>query len=560
MKCSVNETRCATISLRDDKEPDNPSGAEPRDQSDQTRGWRETSIDSVFDPHTGSDRRSRTNQTAKRLASPRFEGFPKNRNSLTDQGYRADPNTGRKEHPAGLDDSNSPTSESNLSAPQPAPQLEPVSNGRRTGWYAFGALVLATAVIGWISWSPSTADRAGASPHPQTNKTASVDHSSAFVNATVYAASKQLKRNFDVSNIASTLANQKRYRPAYELAVTDLAQNGQSPQNKRIFNRSIRSMTDVRSGLQIVGEDVEVDAIETLPGGKSTVFKFVRDGEPIYSFKPDQGRYVGHGWVGEVAAYRLCQIIVCHFRVPQNRPVKITKQTFKRLYSGSDDAISEFDDLNWQTENRGENERRVLYGTLERWVDDFVNWPIEYTELWQPWLEPTGDVAPDKNLEQALRPLKTDFGAAADYRRILSERSDASIESIATQVSSLLVFDFLTSNWDRFSRRPDFYGVNNQFADGYFISIDNGAAFSPRPSPRLNRIFKAVKMFERRTIASIRALEPEVVNPILFPPELPISGPERDRRLSLFWAQRDNLLQRVAKLAEQHGDNIYDLD
>lgn len=91
--------------------------------------------------------------------------------------------------------------------------------------------------------------------------------------------------------------------------------------------------------------------------------------------------------------------------------------------------------------------------------------------------------------------------------------------------------------------------MNNQFADGQFVSIDNGAAFSPHHFRVVTRRLSPVTRYSATTVASLRALEPSVVNPILFPNP---TTAER-RRLAVFWEQRDKFIDRVNGLIVEHG-------
>jgi hypothetical protein len=131
------------------------------------------------------------------------------------------------------------------------------------------------------------------------------------------------------------------------------------------------------------------------------------------------------------------------------------------------------------------------------------------------------------------------------------------LRDVARQLSSILVFDYLTQNWDRFSTSSKYYGVNNQFADGRFISLDNGAAFYDEPMPDVGPRFEKTSRFSRSMIVAVRALEPEAVDAVLFPNADRIDK----RRLELFWKQRDKLLARVDKLVEKYGEErVYEFE
>src|SRR5699024_2151792 len=124
------------------------------------------------------------------------------------------------------------------------------------------------------------------------------------------------------------------------------------------------------------------------------------------------------------------------------------------------------------------------------------------------------------------------------YRPLLEEQGDSSVRDIARGLSGVLTFDYLMQNWDRFSSTEKYYGVNNQFADGVFVSIDNGAAFYAEPITGVDPRFELTSRFSRSMVTAVRALDPAVVNEVLFPDP----GFVERRRLRLFWKQRDKML------------------
>jgi hypothetical protein len=308
--------------------------------------------------------------------------------------------------------------------------------------------------------------------------------------------------------------------------------------------------------------DEQLDAIYALGGGKSASFRFTKGGESLYAFKPHQKEWED-GWRVEVASWRLCEMVVCHFEIPHNRPARISREDFEALYdrvspkehARQDDYRARFDDLIWKTEAGPDGvEREYLYGTLKDWVPDITNWPIEYTSVWRDWLSVSSDMSSlQAPLEDALSDLQP-YRDGKYYREILARRGDITTLEMARQLSSILVFDYLTNNWDRFSGNEEWYGVNNHFALGRFVSLDNGAAFQPRASTRVKGRFGWTTRFSRDTITSVRALSPELVDPILFPDPSPVEKV----RLEVFWDQRKRLLERVdALMADWGSERVY---
>jgi DNA-directed RNA polymerase subunit RPC12/RpoP len=374
--------------------------------------------------------------------------------------------------------------------------------------------------------------------------------------AAISSAGESVDEATRLEPVARRLLEREQYTGARRVAIAGLVRDRRSnPPSRETFAAAIERDGDLRPELVTIGREVDVDALHALRGGRSIGFRVTRGGESLYSFKPAQTNW---SWRVEVAADVLCKIVVCHFEVPRNRPARISRSTFDALYrpseeTGEGDYHERFDRLEW-TEDKGPDgeTREYLYGTLEDWVPGFVRWPIEYTEVWEPWLDPESDPAVlEQTFEEALYGFEG-RGNRSFYEKLLVERGEATTRSMARQLSSMLTLDFLVLNWDRFSEQ--YPGVNTQFRDGRFVSIDNGAAFPPRDYklPRVQRHLSRVGRFSRSTIASIRALEPEVVEPVLFP-----DPSERDRkRLEVFWRQRRRLLERVDMLLSQYGPEV----
>jgi len=453
-------------------------------------------------------------------------------------------------------------------------------------WVVFGFLIGGAAAAGVFVWldrteeptpraraeapvespdtgSESSASRSdekasqGAAARPETPKPPSPDE----VRTAVDAAKKRVRAAPDELGYITSLLEVDHYGPARTRALDVLTASGVGSNREAadLYRRSVRQDPAFDRRMLTLGEDVDIGAIHSLGGGWSISFRMTYRGRTRYAFKPMQKNWT-EGWRAEIASDRLCQVLPCGFDIPRNRPAKIRRDRFEKLYrkvwdEDQKEYAERFDDLVWTTEIGDDGqEHEYLYGTLKDWVPDFVRWPLEYTTVWEPWLDARQPPSVlDQPLEEALAPFK-DKGTAPFYRRIVSQRGDATTRSMARQLSNILVFDFLVSNWDRFSTATQYYGVNNQFADGRFVSIDNGAAFPTIHFPDVRERLSPVSRFSRRMITAIRALNPETLNPVLFP------NPSIDERarLEVFWSQRDRLLDRMRTLVSTHGrDAVY---
>lgn len=359
------------------------------------------------------------------------------------------------------------------------------------------------------------------------------------------------------ASYAKALWSQGRATSARQVALQGLVHHAQDPELIATFNEAIARDESLKAPtVTITLESGHADKIYPLGGGKSVSLRMTRQGDSVYAFKPAQVTW-REGWQAEVAAYTLCQILACDFEIPSNRMARISQEDFYALYervrSEKQTRYREerFQELLWVSEEDPQGQtRQYLYGTLKEWVPGFINWPIEYTEHWEPWLDGTRSLADLERvrLREALSSLRQQQGGRF-YRDILRESETSGVLALGSQLSQLLTFDFVTTNWDRFSVLEAYYGANNQFAQGRFISIDNGAAFHTQPMQRVNELLPKMTRFSRRQIAALRALRPGQLDLLLFP----VQTEESKLRMKIFWQQRDVLLAHVDKLIQEHG-------
>jgi hypothetical protein len=385
---------------------------------------------------------------------------------------------------------------------------------------------------------------------PPTSEPTDEDWRKAVAGAMEHVASAHRADTF-----ASALIAEQRPEMAREVVLEAMIARGVKPHLKEAFNRAIAADPALEQKVITVGIDEKVDALYALGGGRSISLRMTRGGKNAFAFKPAQEEW-GNGWRAEVASYLFCEIVPCHFEVPRNRPARISRKHFNELYGRVNGDwqttyAERFGNLHWIEEPGPSGAmREYLYGTLKDWVPHFVDWPIEYTDVWDEWLDVRFHPANlDTPYAKAHEPLKR-LADGQFHKKLLDEQGDATLRDVARQLSSILVFDYLTQNWDRFSTTEKYYGVNNQFADGTFISLDNGAAFYDEAVPEVGPRFQKTSRFSRSMITAVRALDPETINPILFPDADFVDR----RRLTLFWEQREELLMRVDELIAHYGE------
>ncbi|MBW2277319.1 MAG: hypothetical protein JRF63_07495 [Deltaproteobacteria bacterium] len=220
----------------------------------------------------------------------------------------------------------------------------------------------------------------------------------------------------------------------------------------------------------------------------------------------------------EVAAFRVSRLLGLSF-VPPSTMRRIPLDNFAWMLGEEHSEINEA-----LRKEAHLDDRSGVWGAAIVWVDG---------------LEPSG-LEGSAGLERLGQLLALD-GPSVDQ------------EPLVVEASALLVFDYVTGNWDRFSG-------GNLFRDadgGQLVLLDNNGAFgrwSEIKQERMDGLLQRAFRFSRRLIASLRALNSSEIERAL----------ERDpwhqtRRLltrrerELVLARRDAVLSHVDALLAEYG-------
>lgn len=293
-------------------------------------------------------------------------------------------------------------------------------------------------------------------------------------------------------------------------------------------------------------------------GGGSTVSLKVRDedDEIIGMIKPHS--QLGQTYYrGEIAAYRLCELMQCGFSVPRNIEVRFKLNEFLRAYgvralkNRSEGYARRFSDIITFPDEDGE---LWIHATYKDWVPGFTTYPVEHVEGWISLLNGYLSIEEleEMSLEDALRPMR---GKERAYIPAMLERNEEGTDALdfARQLSNLHVFDYLMNNWDRYSKV--YWGVNCHWNHGEFVSIDNGASFQRRNegvSAATRARLHVIRRFSRSTVATIRAMDRERTRELLFPDSA--HHPGEDQRFESFWERRADFLEWIDKLIDRRGE------
>jgi hypothetical protein len=204
-------------------------------------------------------------------------------------------------------------------------------------------------------------------------------------------------------------------------------------------------------------------------GHTSVVFRIDFDGGARAAYKPESKR--GHKrYRGEVAAYRLAKLLGLP-NVPAAEVHVFSRAALRAAVRLDPRARSLFDD---EVVDRGGR----VYGSLVPWIHHLEFEPVE---------SPTERTQWEKELTRGA-------DLPADRR------------ARAAQISTLVVFDALTGNWDRWSGAN--VGIDRK--TGTLLFIDNDAAFfDPVPpifKPQM-ALLRRIDRFSRSLVARLRKVD-----------------------------------------------------
>jgi len=205
-------------------------------------------------------------------------------------------------------------------------------------------------------------------------------------------------------------------------------------------------------------------------GHTSVVFKIDFANGQRAAFKPRSKRSKTR-YKGEIAAYRLARALGLP-NVPPAFSFRVPAADLRAAMQGKDAA---FFDAETIVEADG-----TVRGALIPWISKLEFFPIEADKSraqWEPWLFDGAAIA-------------------ADADRV-----------IAADISTLIAFDTLTGNWDRWSGGN--VGANGP--GGHLLYIDNDGAFfdpvPPGPLARQNALVARTERFSRSFVEALRKLD-----------------------------------------------------
>lgn len=255
-----------------------------------------------------------------------------------------------------------------------------------------------------------------------------------------------------------------------------------------------------------------VTKLEFNPRGTTVKFKATLADGTVASLRPAQENTAGY-FRADVAAYRLSRALGLGTVAPSCLRTMPRAAILGAVGPGPRaDRLAE--ELQWEAD--GES----IQVSLVAWVDRVRAGGLEKdADAWRPLL------------------LQSSALRAAPPR----------LQSRAAEGSRLITWDFLITNWDRWSGGNTF----RIGADGPWVWLDNAAGFghSPPPVRRHNEAqLRPVERYSRSFITALRQISPEELAAALVPAGL---APPTLRQLL---ERRDVLLRRVDLLVAKYGE------
>jgi hypothetical protein len=229
-------------------------------------------------------------------------------------------------------------------------------------------------------------------------------------------------------------------------------------------------------------------------GHTSFVLKVTLADGTVGAFKPRSKRTFGdRRYRGEIAAYRLAAALELG-NVPSVTPRAFALASLKRACASVPGCGDQLD-----REAIPDSDGTVR-GAFIRWINGYRVLPLEestWRARWEPWL----------------------FDPRATVPR--EERS------LASAISTLIAFDYLTANWDRWSGG----NVARDGAAGELLFVDNDGAFYEHPPAealaRQLSLLRRVVRFSRGFVSALRRLDDAKLREVFGdePPGEPLLAP-----------------------------------
>jgi hypothetical protein len=266
-------------------------------------------------------------------------------------------------------------------------------------------------------------------------------------------------------------------------------------------------------------------------GSTSVVFKVPLDGGIAAAFKPETRRH-GSRWRAEVAAYRLSRALGL-----DNVPVAVPRAAkMSSLVASTRSATM----MRLLREQCLPTEDGRLRGAMIAWIPGLARMPLENDPLWSAWGEWL-------SVSPKARPIEL---------RVPEARAKAIRDArpLAPQLSSLIVFDHVIGNRDRWSGHNVLVDVTHT----RLVYLDHNLAFDAELDVASTRkramVLARAERFSASLVARLRKLtRADVVAALGVDDEG--ASLLSDAQIDATLARRDELIVHVDRLIAKHGES-----
>jgi hypothetical protein len=222
--------------------------------------------------------------------------------------------------------------------------------------------------------------------------------------------------------------------------------------------------------------------------------------------------------VHEVAVFKLARHLNVHF-VPPSTIRSLPLRLLVRLIKKRSPEVGENLQQNAFVDNSG-----AVSGAVIHWVE---------------------------NLDSSH--LKKMGGSSAFIKPLASINPSDNEDPLVKQASDMIVFDYVTGNWDRFSGGNLFVSPDGS----ELVLIDNNSTFAPWSKRQKNRmvgLLRQTTRFSARLIERLEKLTPENVDRVLSKaPKATSQKLLSSKEIDLVLHRRDSVLAHVAHLTAKYG-------
>ncbi len=278
----------------------------------------------------------------------------------------------------------------------------------------------------------------------------------------------------------------------------------------------------------------EIVEVERGHGGRSLAFKVTLADGTVGYYKPEQTFSAAH-FYSELGAYYLDRELGLG-RVPPTIGRVIEWEPLRQAAMG-DERVDEVI----------VQEDGTVRGAFIWWIPERLE-RLNAGRRWDKWVRNESSLL----ISPYQRPRDWRDAHVQTEGEIAADTPDT--EDRAAELSDMIVFDYLTTNVDRWG--GNFQNVRTRGEAGPLIYLDNGAGFTAGPRgarvPLMDARLHALQRFRWSTLGRLRRLDRARLERRMA--QDPLAPFLSDRQLDDLFERRDHVLEHAAEMERQFGE------